>query len=205
VSEIIHLTTIDAYDGMIGRRYQDITSFKTIFIEIKIKKLYNADYIISNVDLNNLMMKIKVLFLLLVASMMGTAVKAQDDSISDEDLQKYVVAMDSIEHMKTHLIETITEMVKGNEDVSAARYNELSKIIDDEAKLKEAEANEVEIAFVKSVAAKKEEETAKINETFQSLALNYIGGRTYNAIKKALKEDETIKAKYKTLTEQQDK
>lgn len=147
-------------------------------------------------------MKIKVLFLFLMVSMMSNMAIAQDDAITDEDLKKYAVAMDSIESMKGHLIETITEMVKGNEEVSASRYNELSKIIDDETKLTEAEATEVEIAFVKSVAAKKIEETAKINEAFQSLAVDYIGAKTYNAVKKALKEDEEIIAKYKALTEE---
>ncbi|MEZ4945817.1 MAG: hypothetical protein R2804_09830 [Cyclobacteriaceae bacterium] len=148
------------------------------------------------------MMKIKVLFLFLMVSMMSTMAIAQDDAITDEDLKKYAVAMDSIESMKGHLIETITEMVKGNEEVSASRYNELSKIIDDETKLTEAEATDVEIEFVKSVAAKKVEETAKINEAFQSLAVDYIGAKTYNAVKKALKEDEEIIAKYKALTEE---
>ncbi|MFZ1807366.1 MAG: hypothetical protein WAU36_09105, partial [Cyclobacteriaceae bacterium] len=107
-----------------------------------------------------------------------------------------------IEIMKGHLIETITEMVKGNEEVSASRYNELSKIIDDTTMLTEAEATEVEIAFVKAVATKKEEETAKINEVFQSLAVDYIGAKTYNAVKKALQEDEEIIAKYKALTDE---
>ena len=150
-------------------------------------------------DLKNRMMKIKVLFMFAMVCMINTMAIAQDDAITDEDLRKYAVAMDSIENMKTHLIETITEMVKGNEEVSASRYNELSKIIDDETKLAGAEATEVEIAFVKSVAAKKEEETAKINEAFQSLAVDYIGAKTYNAVKKALKEDEAIKAKYEAM------
>ncbi len=144
-------------------------------------------------------MKIKVLFLFFVVSMISSKAMAQDDAITDEDLKKYAVAMDSIENMKTHLIETITEMVKGNEEVSASRYNELSKIIDNETKLAEAEATEVEIAFIKSVAAKKEEETAKINEVFQSLAVDYIGAKTYNAVKKALKEDAALKAKYDAM------
>ncbi|MGB4973550.1 MAG: hypothetical protein WBO32_12880 [Cyclobacteriaceae bacterium] len=148
------------------------------------------------------MMKIKVLFLFLMVSMMSTMAIAQDDAITDEDLKKYAVAMDSIEIMKGHLIETITEMVKGNEEVSASRYNELSKIIDDTTMLTEAEATEVEIAFVKAVATKKEEETAKINEVFQSLAVDYIGAKTYNAVKKALQEDEEIIAKYKALTDE---
>lgn len=144
-------------------------------------------------------MKIKVLFLFLMVSMMSTVVNAQDDAITDEDLKKYAVSMDSIEHMKARLIETITEMVKGNEEVSAARYNELSKLIDDEAKLKEAEATEVEVEFVKAVAAKKEVETAKINAAFQSLAVDYIGAKTYNAVKKALKDDAQMLTKYNAI------
>ncbi len=150
-------------------------------------------------------MKIKVLFLLLMASMIGPGVQAQEDTITDDDLNRYAVAMDSIENMKSTLIETITEMVKGNEDVSASRYNDLSKIINDATKLVEAEATDVEIEFVKAVAAKKEEETAKINAAFQSLAIDYIGAKTYNAVKKALKEDEATKAKYEALLAERNK
>lgn len=145
-------------------------------------------------------MKINVL--LLIASMMlaGNVSQAQDDdAISDEDLQKYAVAMDSIDNMTSTLIETISEMVKSNENVSASRYNELSKIIDDEAKLTEAEATEEEKEFVRAVAAKKDEETAKINEAFQSLARDYIGAKSYNAIKKALASDEEVKTKYEAI------
>lgn len=122
-----------------------------------------------------------------------------DDAISDEDLQKYAVAMDSIDNMTSTLIETISEMVKSNENVSASRYNELSKIIDDEAKLTEAEATDEEKEFVRAVAAKKDEETAKINEAFQSLARDYIGAKSYNAIKKALASDEEVKTKYEAI------
>ena len=148
------------------------------------------------------MMKIKVFFLFLAACMIGIAANAQDNAINDEDLNRYAVAMDSIEHMKATLIETITEMVKGNDEVSAGRYNDLSKIIEDVAKLTEAEATPVEIEFVKTVAKKKEEETAKINAAFQSLAIDYIGAKTYNAVKKALSEDEAVKAKYEALVEE---
>lgn len=131
--------------------------------------------------------------------MMGSVAYAQDEAITDDDLNRYAVAMDSIENMKATLIETITEMVKGNEEVSASRYNDLSKIIDDEGKLAELEATPVEIEFVKSVATKKDEETAKINAAFQSLAIDYIGAKTYNAVKKALAQDAAMKAKYEAM------
>lgn len=143
-------------------------------------------------------MNAKGFFLVLALSLFGTFAKAQE-TISDEDLKKYVVAMDSIESMKEGLVETISEMVKGNEEVSAARYNDLYKIIDDSTKLAEAKATEVEIAFVKKVLATKDEETAKINEAFQSLAKDYIGAKTYNSIKKALRTDAELKQRYETM------
>lgn len=163
---------------------------------------YTSGYKFLMSDLNNRKMKIKLLVLLLTACFVGNVARAQDEEISDEDLKKYAVAMDSIENMKSTLIETISDMVKSNENVSASRYNDLSKIVDDEAKLQEAEATQEEIDFVKSVAVKKEEETAKINEAFQSLARDYIGAKTYNAVKKALKEDADLKAKYTAMMDE---
>ena len=118
------------------------------------------------------------------------------DEISDEDLKKYAVTMDSIDNMKSALLENIAEMVKSNEDMTNERYNELSKIIDDEAKLAEAEATPEEIEFIKSVAAKKSEGTAEISQTFQTLAKEYIGAAQYNKVKKALKTDAALKSKY---------
>ena len=146
------------------------------------------------------MMKIKTLFFVLFALCLSA--KAQDTTVSDEDLKKYAIAMDSIEGMKGMLLETISEMVKGNENVSAARYNELSKIIDDQGKLVEAKATEEEITFVKAVAGRKAEETAKINATFQSLAKDYVGAKAFNTVKKALNEDPAVKEKYNDLLEE---
>ncbi|NJN41316.1 MAG: hypothetical protein HC811_02820 [Flammeovirgaceae bacterium] len=133
-------------------------------------------------------------FLLLFAPM-----AIAQDAITDDDLKRYAISMDSIENMKAGFIQRITEMVNSNENISAARYNDLSKIISDEVKLAEAEATPEEIEFVNLVAQKKEEETAKINATFQSLAVDYIGAKTYNAIKTALKNDEAVKQRYEVI------
>src|SRR5690606_16101646 len=74
--------------------------------------------------------------------------------VTDEELEKYAVTMDSIEDMKASLLEDISEMVAKNEKMTNARYNDLSKIIDDEAALKEAKATPEEITFIKEVIAK---------------------------------------------------
>ena len=130
-------------------------------------------------------------------------INAQDattakSEITDEELEKYAVTMDSVEDMKTSLLEDITKMVESNEKMTNARYNDLSKIVDDEAALQEAKATPEEIAFLKEVAAKKEEGTKKIQETFQSMAKDFVGASSYNKIKNQLKTNPELKKRYES-------
>lgn len=126
----------------------------------------------------------------------STAQQGESTEISDEELEKYAITMDSVNDMKASLLEAITVKVKSNEKLTNARYNELSKIIDDEAALVKAKAKPEEIAFIKEVVAMKEEGTAKIQETFQSMAQEYVGASSYNKIKSALTSDEEVKKRY---------
>ena len=112
---------------------------------------------------------------------------------------RYATAMDSINEMSAEVIVLITDMVKNTELMNAARYNELSKIIDDETKLTAANATPEEISFIKEVAEKKDSATAHINEAFQSLAKDYVTVPTYTKVKKALSTDAALKEKYDAL------
>lgn len=116
--------------------------------------------------------------------------------ISDEDLRKYAVLMDSINDMKKTLLKEMGDMVKNNEGMTNARYNDLSKANGDEAKLQELKATEEEIAFINQVNEKKKEGAAKISETFQAMAKDFIGVETYNEVKNALAADTEVKARY---------
>lgn len=93
----------------------------------------------------------------------------------------------------------ITELVKNNKAVTAARYNEISKIISDETKLAEAKATSEEVAFVKDLAVKRDSATAQINAAVQSLAKDYVGASTFNKVRKALSTDAELKSKYDAL------
>ena len=141
-------------------------------------------------------------FLISVFSLITiSSVFAQDAAVivSDEELTKYATAMDSINEMSASLRLFITDKVKNGKVMTAARYNEVSKIINDETKLTEAKATPEEIAFVKEVAAKRDEESSKINQAFQSLAKEYVGVATFNKVKKALTTDAELKGKYDSL------
>jgi hypothetical protein len=119
---------------------------------------------------------------------------------SDEDLKTYAIVMDSVEGMKKSVNATIADMVQKNTVMSVARYNELFKIADDQAKLAETKATTEEIAFVKQVADKRKEETAKVNASFQALVKEKLGLTKYSAIKKSLESDADVKAKYESIS-----
>jgi len=143
------------------------------------------------------------LTVILILAAFGFAFPAfsQDDkaTVTDEELMKYAEVMDSINEMTASVRIMLSDMVKENDSISAARYNELSKIAADDAKLAEAKATPEEIAFVKEVAAKKSEETAKINEAYQKLAKDYVTVPVFNKVKKALANDASLKTRYESL------
>jgi hypothetical protein len=149
----------------------------------------------------SLLKKLAISFLLFGLTSIATAFAqtAPEAEITDEELQKYAIAMDSIDQMKAAILVEMNTMVKSNENIKGARYNDLHGAINDEAKLAELKATEEEIAFVKSVIAKKEEMTANVQTTFQSLAKDYIGAKSYNKVKAALAKDAEVKSRYEKI------
>jgi len=126
----------------------------------------------------------------------ATSGDAAQAGITDEELKKYAITMDSVNDMKQSLLNQITTMVKENEKMTAGRYNELSKIIEDETKLTEAKATPEEIAFIKEVSRVKDEGAQAISDTFQKLAQDFVGAKTYNEIKNSLPTDDELKKRY---------
>lgn len=125
-------------------------------------------------------------------------------SFTDEDLKKYAITMDSVKGMQLTLNDIITEMVQKNTVMSVQRYNELFKIADDQAKLAEKQATPAEIQFLKDINDKRAEEMKRVNATYQGLVKEYVGVKTFNAIKKSLESDQELKAKYDNMTKELD-
>lgn len=125
--------------------------------------------------------------------------KQEPKKVTDDELIRYATAIDSINELSASVRMKLAEMVKENPDITAARYNELSKIANDDAKLAAANATPKEIEIVKHVADVKAQETAKINETYQTLAKEYVTAPVFNKVKKALAEEPEVKEKYDSL------
>lgn len=127
--------------------------------------------------------------------------KAQTGTqISDEDLTKYAVTMDSIQGMQESLRQLVAEVVQTNTAMSVARYNELFKIAEDEAKMKEANATPEEVTFLKQIDDLRKVNIERINATYQALAKDYVGLKTFNAIRKSLQSDQQLKTRYDNLS-----
>jgi len=148
-------------------------------------------------------MKFRILIMFtLVALSLGSYAQDATTEVNDEELKKYATMMDSIDEMRVSLLAEISDMVKNNEGVSVARYNELFKIIDSEEKLAAANATPEEIAAVKAIQARKDAGTTQINDAFKSLAKEYVGASTYNKVKKALDSDADLKSKYQGMLDE---
>lgn len=121
--------------------------------------------------------------------------------ITDEDLKKYAITMDSVEAMQNSLRDIVAETVRANTVMPVNRYNQLFKIADDEAKLKEANATPEEIAFLKQIDDLRKVNIERINATYQALAKDFVGLKTFNAIRKSLQSDQALKARYDNISQ----
>lgn len=123
-------------------------------------------------------------------------------AIADEDLKKYALTLDSIKVMQETLGQIGAENVQKNTVMTVARYNELFKIAADEAKLTAANAKPEEVAFLKEIADLRAYNIERINSTYQALAKDYVGLKTFNTIKKSLDSDQGLKARFESISQE---
>lgn len=121
------------------------------------------------------------------------------DSISNADLERYAIMMDSVQNVQKKISDKSVELAKGNSKITPARYTALLPIADDQKKLSEARATPDEIAYVKKALAVRTEDGLKLSETFQSLMNEYVGFDTFNRVKKAVESDAKVKWRYDRL------
>jgi oligoendopeptidase F len=142
-------------------------------------------------------MKFNIAFLVFLTTILCSSVYAQ--SVTDEELKKYVIAMDSLETLKVQLTTAINNLSKSNTKISSNRFNELMPIINNEAKLTEAKATPDEIAYVKKAVATRDEETMNFQKTFQSLINDYVGEAVFTKVRNGIRTDASLKKKYDSL------
>lgn len=134
-------------------------------------------------------------------SLLSTAQTAKP-AVTDEDLRKYAVTQDSVKGMQQTLTQIISENVQTNTVMTVARYNELFKLGDDQAKLTAVKATPEEIAFIKEIADLRQYNIERINTAYQALAKDYVGLKAFNTIRKSLDSDPNLKSRYEAIAQE---
>lgn len=123
----------------------------------------------------------------------------KDLAVSDDELLKYATASDSVAEMLANVRIELTQIVSSSSIMTGERYNELSKIGNDPAKLQAANATPDEIAFLKQVNTTRDQKMDSVNAAYQKIAKEYVTGATFNKVKKALTTDANLKKRYDSL------
>ena len=123
---------------------------------------------------------------------------AQDVEITDEELKTYAVGMNKIDSIKGAESEQYKNLIKSNE-VLKGRYNKVKKAYGDEAKLAEIEATPEEIAAYEGLQQTYADMKKRLNEMVPEIIKSDIGAAVYNKVRKGLKTDADLKARYEEV------
>jgi len=150
------------------------------------------------------MKKVKLLFAVLVMTVMSTGIVHAQDEISDADLRKYALLSEVIEYMKKDISIELNEMIKAQEGMTGQRYKELAATKGDETKLTAIEAKDFEKKFLALTTDLKNDRTDAIKSVNSELATKMVGdkGRVYKKIRAELKTNEELKARYEAILAQ---
>lgn len=155
-----------------------------------------------------LLKTVKSFSLFLIAGLLGMgSVMAQTESdISDENLRSYIMVMDSVDELRTQLSEDVSEMIKSHELMDGGRaYSKIKSADGDLEKLEEEEITEEQVEAYEELQGQLEEMQAELNSTFSEMVKEHVGIAEYNKIRKGLRSDEELKARYDELVAEMNK
>ncbi|MEO9475624.1 MAG: hypothetical protein ABJG41_08815 [Cyclobacteriaceae bacterium] len=125
--------------------------------------------------------------------------KAQDDvTFTDEELTTYATVMVWAEQEKKNLGSLVSDSVAiwiENTPLTSGKYMDLSRA-DKKGDLESVEASEEELTVFNEVQTKIDDKKAAFKETYVGKIKEDIGAGLYNKLKKALKNDADLKARY---------
>ena len=145
--------------------------------------------------------KVWTLVLVLAAGLISNVTFAQDE-ISDEDLANYVRVMAQIDTMKVEMKTKTNDLVKGNELMDKGRvFNAIKKTKGDSTQIAALDVSQEQLAAYTEITTQIDLMTADFKTGYTSLIKDDLGAGVYNKIKKALKSDDEVKARYDAAVE----
>lgn len=113
--------------------------------------------------------------------------------ISNEDLYKYAVVMETKDMFQSELSSQITDYVEKQDPAIKNRYNALAG--------GEAPANDAEKQFIDQVNSMKTDRTGEFGDAFKTMIKRVLGAETYGAVKKGIANDTAVKERYNAIVQ----
>lgn len=132
-------------------------------------------------------------------SLCASVYAQEGETFSDEELTKYATVMVWAKEEQGAMTEDLTGRIKGDDILAASRYNDLKESYGDDAKLKEVAATPEEIAAYEEILAYEDSIKSSFKDTYVGKIKSDISVGLYNDLKKALKSDADLKARYKDI------
>ncbi|MDQ3393573.1 MAG: hypothetical protein M3512_05605 [Bacteroidota bacterium] len=124
-------------------------------------------------------------------------------SVSDDELNKYAVVMDSIDAMKRNIQDDYNAMIQEEELMQGGRrFVEIQQVGDDSVRLTELNVTEMELEAFNKIQEKYTEMTTDFKESYTNLIKEDLGAALYNKVTKALKDDSEVKNRYDSILEE---
>ena len=127
---------------------------------------------------------------LLCALTFGKVV-AQD--ITNEDLYKYAVVMETKDMFQSELSAQITDYVEKQDPAIKNRYNALAG--------GETPANDAEKQFINQVKSMQTDRSGEFSDAFKTMIKRVLGAETYSAVKKGIANDSDVKQRYNGIVQ----
>lgn len=143
---------------------------------------------------------LQVLGIVFTVVVFNNSLFAQEEAITDEELNIYAVGMSKVDSIKTVVSAQYVQMIK-DEVVLKGRFNKMKKANGDEAKLAEIEATPEEIAAYNKIQESYATMKSDLKATSTEIIKGDIGASIYNKVKKALKTDADLKTKYEAIVD----
>ena len=119
--------------------------------------------------------------------------KTVAQEVSNEDLYKYAVVMETKEMFQKELSSQITDYVENQDPAIKSRYNALAG--------GETPANDAEKQFIDQVNSMKTERTGEFGDAFKTMIKRVLGAETYGAVKKGIANDSGVKERYSAIVQ----
>ena len=111
--------------------------------------------------------------------------------ITNDDLYKYAVVMETKEMFQSELSAQITDYVEKQDSSIKNRYNALAG--------GEPPANDAEKKFIDQVNSMKTDRSDEFKGAFTTMIKRVLGADTYSAVKKGIANDSGVKERYNAI------